>query len=135
MLELDSRFFGYIVILIFLPIMFTFTPEKPQYHAIELSNEEHRLPRRASYQRVFGCLSLVLAGLAIGLTIGFSCQTPTSTSKLQYQIPKSPIPADVLDPRVPVRFVPDERYVGSSPRVEENWRKLVRGRCKKSARI
>ena len=106
--------------------MFASYLEKQRYEALEPS--EGKSPSfKTSYSRVLGYLTLLLSGIAVGLTIGFLCPTRSSSRQSFDQTSPALIPDDVLSPRVPVRFVPDARYVGSSALVDKNWGKLLQG--------
>jgi hypothetical protein len=100
--------------------------EKSKYHELPLNEEDTNIrkwPQNSRYRVIFSILYLLL-GLSLGLSVGFS--VPTNSSK-DCWIPKpvSPIPHEVIEHRIPKVFNPDERYVGPSKEVDENWLKLV----------
>jgi len=88
------------------------------------ANKDSR-PRRDIVRSILIPLTYLLLGLAVGLTIGIYAPALSTTSCLIR--PASPIPHDVLTAKIPVRFVPDKRYVGPSEEVNRNWMDLIKG--------
>lgn len=86
---------------------------------------------RAPLQYVSALMHLgcVLLGLGVGWVIGFNTCSDVSSS-CWLAAPLSTIPAEVAWPRTPKAFNPDERYIGPSKEVDDQWRSLV-GKYKK----
>jgi len=101
--------------------------KKERYEELGSSEETsitRSLPIYSSTPSKLLYLLCILLGLSLGLTISFWYRNDAS-AKCWVPAPTSPIPTEVLGPRIPKAFVPDQRYIGFSKTIDQNWRDLV----------
>jgi hypothetical protein len=103
------------------------------YNKIELVDEENGeapppIGGTAKYVGMQASLARYIIVLVCGILIGLAISIQRDVVMVRRKV--TPIPQKIFDAQQPVKFVPDERYIGGSTEVHQNWRKLVAGRLR-----
>jgi len=107
------------------PIMDSLFTSRSKYQTVRTDEESPKLGRPPSrFHSMIGKLLWTFLGVAIGLTLGLSVKRNDAVSTY-WVAPLSPIPTEVLGPRISKVFNPDERYIGPSEEVDRNWLNVV----------
>ena len=105
-----------------------------KYETIPPVECQGRVERRTRFYATWCYLSILVIGVGLGVILGIYVR-PTSIQNVRFieSLPGSPIPDDVIYPRTPVVFVPDDRYIGPSHDANRHWAELI-GMYKKDLR-
>jgi len=104
-------------------MFFKSSDSKPEYKEVATNEEAQLPPRRPNSSTLHYCIIIFLLVGWIA-TVAYYSQ-PSSNGPLHvYSF--TPIPKEVFKP-VKKIFQPDERYIGDTPEVNQNWDALVAG--------